>query len=67
MSDHEKLKTIGCPGCGTVGSVQLTTKFVVKPLGTYSLAGVQTKVSAVETPALACTECDFVKLPKEDA
>jgi hypothetical protein len=62
------LSTVTCPDCGVTGSIELTTRLVAKPIGTFSLAGAQMKVSAVETPVLACTTpgCGLVKYPKTD-
>lgn len=70
MSDSsgsdDKLKSIACPDCGTVGSIKLGTTLVARPLGSWSLAGQQLKVSTRETTALVCTApgCHFHKLPK---
>lgn len=63
---HDKLKSIACPDCRTVGSIKLGTTLVARPLGSWSLAGQQLKVSTVEYPALVCTApgCHFHKLPK---
>lgn len=63
---EDKLRTIACPACGTVGSIKLGSVLVARPLGTWSLAGAQDKANTVETPALVCTVgmCHFHKLPK---
>lgn len=48
---------ITCPVCGHVGfRVEYRKRMVAKPLGTFSLAGQQDKVSAVEeeVPAIIC-------------
>lgn len=48
--------------------MELGTKLVARPMGSWSLAGQQLKTSAVQTPALVCTTtgCDFYKLPSAD-
>lgn len=48
-----------CPECGTVGTVALRPAMVAKPLGSFSLAGVQMKVSAWRGWELACSACPF--------
>lgn len=62
---NNKLRSIACPACGSVGSIKLGTTLVARPLGSWSLSGQQLKVSARETPALVCTTpgCHFHKLP----
>ena len=37
----------------------LELRLVAKPIGSFSLAGVQMKVSAGETPVLSCSGCDW--------
>jgi hypothetical protein len=48
-----------CPECGTVGTVALRPVMVAKPLGSFSLAGAQMKVSARQGWELACSACPF--------
>jgi hypothetical protein len=48
-----------CPECGTVGTVALRPVMVAKPLGSFSLAGAQMKVSARQGWELACSACSF--------
>lgn len=48
-----------CPRCNAARTLILSKKLVAKPTGTYSLAGVQTKVTATETLVLSCLECDW--------
>jgi hypothetical protein len=59
------LSVIACPDCKTVGSLELTTRLHARPIGSFSLAGQQMKVSAVTVHVLACTagNCEFVKYP----
>lgn len=66
MNPEDVLKTLACPDCKTVGSVELTMRLVARPLGSFSLAGHQMKTSAVNMPVLACTTegCGFWKPPK---
>jgi hypothetical protein len=52
------LASVACPDCRAVGSLELVWKLEPSPLGTYSLAGVQTKVSAARVPYLECA-CGF--------
>lgn len=60
----EVTAAIECPECHIVGSLALEWKLVAKPQGTYSLAGVQPKVSAKEWPYLVCqTESCCYDLP----
>jgi len=48
-----------CRHCGHVG-VRIEWRLEAKPLGTFSLAGVQTKVSATEHPYAVCEGCGHV-------
>lgn len=59
-----------CPSCGTSSrtdptAMTVTAVLVAKPPGTYSVAGVQTKVSAVERLKLAC-RCGWSVLGRID-
>ena len=64
------LSTFPCPSCQTVGSLHLDLREirVARPLGTFSLSGVQTKLSVFSqlVPHIVCRSdgCDFVKTPK---
>lgn len=51
--------TAKCPGCGMRGSLKMAIEIMAKPIGTYSLAGQQMKVSAVEAPVLRCALCEM--------
>lgn len=48
-----------CPKCGHLG-LDVTERFIAKPLGTFSLAGVQPKVSARKELHWSCLadDCD---------
>jgi hypothetical protein len=46
-----------CPACGAAGTVTVQPILVGKPLGTYSIAGVQPKTVAEEKVALTCSAC----------
>jgi hypothetical protein len=48
-----------CPVCGAHGTLRLSQTLQAKPLGTFSLAGAQMKVSAQLRPVLSCTACDL--------
>lgn len=45
-----------CPGCGHSG-LRIEMRLLARPLGTFSLAGAQDKVSASEVPFLICDGC----------
>lgn len=51
-----------CPMCGHVGFT-VSWKLVAKPLGTFSLAGHQMKVSAREVPVVKCDGCGLEGAP----
>ena len=63
MSMEDQLRQVVCPGCGEVGSLGVELRLVAKPIGSFSLAGAQMKVSAREVPHLVCTTvgCGFTK------
>lgn len=63
---HPALAHTACPTCETIGSLRLGQVLVARPLGSFSLAGAQAKVSAYWAPALSCgTEgCDFKEIAK---
>ena len=44
-----------CPGCTAAGTVTVQPVLVGKPLGTYSIAGVQPKAVAERKVALTCS------------
>lgn len=46
-----------CPKCRAVGTLTMAWKFVPSTLGTYSLAGVQPKVSARRLLVATCSAC----------
>jgi hypothetical protein len=48
-----------CPKCKEVGYLHIITRFVAKPLGTWSLAGAQVKTTGSMKPILKCHNCDF--------
>lgn len=47
-----------CPHCGS-GPLQLNRSITAKPIGTFSLAGAQMKVSAVDQHILSCAACGW--------
>lgn len=53
-----------CPQCARVGALTITDTLVAQRVGTFSLAGVQMKVSARPCPVLKCTAdgCDFERV-----
>lgn len=62
------LSGFACPSCARVGTLTLEDRLVALPMGTWSLAGVQDKVSAVMVAHIVCSAegCGFVKAPKRD-
>lgn len=71
MTDINELAKVPCPTCGMMGSLALVEVggFRAKPMGTFSLAGNQMKLSANTIPAIRCMrndDCDFVTYPIED-
>lgn len=46
-----------CPVCRCFGTLRIERGFRTASVGTYSLAGAQLKVAAVEAPRLCCSEC----------
>lgn len=46
-----------CPVCGADG-LRIEMRLVVKPFGSYSIAGAQPKVVANEQPYAICDGCD---------
>lgn len=56
-----------CPQCGFVKDdrpvsrtgLYIDIEFVAKPIGDFSLAGMQIKVSGRELPVLKCRNCPF--------
>jgi len=59
MSDNDGwlLASTPCPNCGTRNAVHVRQVMRVKPPGTYSLAGVQTKFPARPGWVYRCSEC----------
>ena len=50
-----------CEDCDRkVADMNLTTRLIAKPIGTYSIAGAQPKAVATETVVLEC-ECGWFK------
>jgi hypothetical protein len=49
-----------CPACGAPGTVTVQPVLVGKPLGTYSIAGAQTKAVAERKVALTCSACGLL-------
>ena len=57
MTDNAATPTdTPCPACGYEFLI-LEMRLVAKPLGTYSLAGMQLKVAAYEWPYIVCKGC----------
>jgi hypothetical protein len=47
-----------CPKCSN-GFISIDTVLAAKPLGSYSIAGVQNKVVALPRARAFCSSCDF--------
>lgn len=49
-----------CPKCQAPPSaLSITEELVANPIGSFSLSGAQTKVTASARPVLACSACDL--------
>jgi transcription elongation factor Elf1 len=59
-----KIADVPCPECGAK-AFSIKTRLVARPIGTYSLAGAQMKVSAYEWPHLVCGNCGAAYAAKE--
>lgn len=48
-----------CPWCTEQGGLEICLRLKAKPIGSFSLAGAQVKVSATSTPVLCCSRCKW--------
>jgi hypothetical protein len=48
---------VRCPACGGVATLFTVERFVAQPVGSFSLAGAQMKVSAHKVVLLWCDRC----------
>lgn len=48
---------MNCSSCSATGTISVRPVLVARPLGTFSLAGAQTKVSAVTAAVAECSAC----------
>ncbi len=48
-----------CPGCSKVGTLVLSAVLVAAPIGEFSLAGAQPKVSARVSIRATCAQCGW--------
>jgi hypothetical protein len=55
-----------CPACGSVGTITNGVGLRARPIGTYSLAGGQMKVAAIEVLTLDCSNCGKKIFPTVD-
>lgn len=60
-----KIDETPCPACGSK-SLRIEERLTTKPIGSFSLAGVQMKVSAVSKPWLVCGTCGIEAEGKRD-
>lgn len=49
----------GCPRCGASGTLSVHRAFEANPLGSFSLAGAQMKMSAREVAVAQCSACNL--------
>lgn len=56
---NEDPSTWVCRHCGHTG-IRIEMRLEAKPLGSFSLAGAQTKFSVREHPYAVCEECEHV-------
>lgn len=56
-----------CKYCGPDAPLRIEYRLVAKPIGTFSLSGVQAKVSAVEWPFAVCDSCGRESRGKRDS
>lgn len=62
---NDKLESTPCPGCSRL-TLRIEMRFQGKELGTWSLAGVQSKLNGRMWPYLYCTSCGISAPAKED-
>ena len=46
-----------CPVCSARNTLKITMRLVANPVGSFSIAGAQTKFTARELPVLDCRAC----------
>lgn len=46
-----------CPSCRGTGTINVARVLVAKPIGSFSLAGAQLKVSAIDAAVAECSAC----------
>lgn len=61
-----KIEETACLTCNRVGTLYIEVKLVAKPIGSFSLAGAQMKVTAESKPFLLCSVCDFERIGEFD-
>ena len=63
-----KVNDAACPSClAPPGCLTIDIEMVAKPLGTFSIAGAQMKVTAAMLPVLNCTACGLRIVGRYDA
>jgi hypothetical protein len=55
-----------CPVCHATGTLSVGQRIVVRPLGSFSLAGAQLKAPGRVYPVLTCTECGLEVVGRYD-
>ena len=53
-----------CPQCGKK-QLEIERRLTAKPIGSWSLAGMQMKMTAVDWPWIVCRNC-YVESPAKD-
>lgn len=46
-----------CPRCAETGTLSVASELVANPLGSFSVPGMQMKVTARDRPVLRCSAC----------
>lgn len=59
---NRELPDVLCPKCTYPGGLAIFLEFVSKPIGSFSLAGAQMKLSVRQVPVLSCSlpGCKFM-------
>lgn len=64
---NAEIKRKGCPQC-KAGNAEISREFVSKPIGTFSLAGMQMKTTGSFVIVLRCPDCGVTaRLDQTDA
>lgn len=61
-----KLQDTPCPSCKAIGVLRIEEIFYAKPIGSFSLPGMQAKLTGSWWPVLMCSACDFTRKGRYD-